>query len=77
VPDLDSRRDSARLIVRQRLLRQNFRKGIDLSVSHADLNAVAAELNSRSRKTLGWKPQPSDSLNFWHQPVDQQCCDDL
>jgi IS30 family transposase len=38
------------------LLRQYFPKGTDLSRhSAADLAAVAATLNSRPRKTLGWK----------------------
>jgi transposase, IS30 family len=38
------------------LLRQYFPKGSDLSVhSREHLDQVAAELNSRPRKTLGWK----------------------
>jgi IS30 family transposase len=37
------------------LLRQYFPKSSDLSVHTAeDLTAVAAELNNRPRKTLGW-----------------------
>jgi len=38
------------------LLRQYFPKGTDLARwNRDDLNAVAATLNSRPRKTLGWK----------------------
>ena len=38
------------------LLRQYFPKGTDLSrYSRTDLDAVAATLNSRPRKTLGWR----------------------
>lgn len=38
------------------LLRQYFPKGTDLRhVTQQRLNAVAAQLNTRSRETLGWK----------------------
>ncbi len=45
------------------LLRQYFPKGADLSRWDADeLDAVAHALNSRPRKTLGWKT-PAEALN--------------
>jgi len=45
------------------LLRQYFAKGTDLSVFPADyLDYVAAKLNNRPRKTLGWKT-PAEALD--------------
>lgn len=47
------------------LLRQYFPKGTDLSTHSADeLAAVAATLNARPRKTLGWKT-PAEALDQW------------
>jgi IS30 family transposase len=45
------------------LLRQYFPKGTDLSRwTAAEIEAVAAALNSRPRKTLGWRT-PAEALN--------------
>lgn len=47
------------------LLRQYFPKGTDLSrYSRAELATVALALNSRPRKTLGWKT-PAEALNSY------------
>jgi IS30 family transposase len=47
------------------LLRQYFPKGTDLSAHSAEeIAAVAAALNSRPRKTLGWKT-PAEALDEW------------
>ena len=46
------------------VLRQYFPKGTDLSaVSASDLNAVAFTLNTRPRKTLGWRT-PAEILDL-------------
>lgn len=45
------------------LLRQYFPKGTDLGIQGTDeISAVAAALNARPRKTLGWKT-PAEALD--------------
>jgi transposase InsO family protein len=47
----------------ERLLRQYFPKGTDLArYSREELDAVAFALNTRPRKTLGWKT-PAEALD--------------
>src|ERR687897_178372 len=51
------------------LLRQYFPKGTDLSAhSSEEIGAVAAALNSRPRKTLGWRT-PAEALDEWLREV--------
>ena len=51
------------------LLRQYFPQGTDLSLHHEeDLAAVAAALNGRPRKTLGWRT-PAEALDVVLQSV--------
>ncbi|WP_066518397.1 IS30 family transposase [Curtobacterium ammoniigenes] len=53
------------------LLRQHFPKGTDLARWDAtDLEAVAAALNSRPRKTLGWKT-PAEALDEHLRSIQQ------
>lgn len=49
------------------LLRQYFPKGTDLSRwSDQEIQAIAHTLNTRPRKTLGWKT-PAEALNQYLQ----------
>ncbi len=58
------------------LLRQYFPKGTDLSIYDADeISAVAAALNARPRKTLGWRT-PAEALDELLARVKAWCCDD-
>jgi IS30 family transposase len=53
------------------LLRQYFPKGTDLArYDEHDLDAVAATLNGRPRKTLGWKT-PAETLDQQLQSAQQ------
>jgi len=55
------------------LLRQYFPKGTDLARwSEQELQAVAHTLNTRPRKTLGWRT-PLEALNEFLQSVQQPC----
>ena len=54
------------------LLRQYFPKGTDLSAHSPDaIAAVAATLNARSRKTLGWKT-PAEALDDCLTQIDKR-----
>lgn len=51
------------------LLRQHFPKGTDLSkCSREELEASAAELNSRPRKTLGWDTPAERFFSLQNDP---------
>lgn len=53
------------------LLRQYFLKGTDLSRwSDQEIQAVAHALNTRPRKTLGWKT-PAETLNEYLKSIQQ------
>jgi transposase, IS30 family len=58
------------------LLRQYFPKGTDLSRwSAEEIEAVAATLNSRPRKTLDWKT-PAETFDEYLESAHQGGCDD-
>ena len=59
------------------LLRQYFPKSTDLSGYHRDyLDFVAAQLNNRPRKRLGWRT-PAEALDQHSQnPRTTRCCAD-
>ena len=53
------------------LLRQYFPKGTDLSAHKiSELNAVALALNTRTRKTLGWRT-PAEAFNELLRSLEQ------
>jgi IS30 family transposase len=55
------------------LLRQYFPKGTDLSLHGAvELDAVALALNTRPRKTLGWRT-PAEALDDFLQSANIDC----
>ncbi len=57
------------------LLRQYFAKGTDLSVFPADyLDYVAAQLNNRPRKTLGWKTGRGPRRTTLRPVQTHHCC---
>ena len=54
------------------LLRQYFPKGTDLAAhGPGELDAVAATLNSRPRKTLGWRPPAEARDELLHKPQNE------
>jgi IS30 family transposase len=58
------------------LLRQYFPNGTDLArYGHRDVQAVADALNSRPRKTLGWRT-PAEVLADQLPRFTTRCCDD-